>query len=69
MLYGHVHDNSLWIDDSEDLTFNVGLDNPICNCSLISLEEINEIYHKKLNGLTPRQYIKKITDENKFFIR
>lgn len=69
MLYGHVHDNSLWIDDGEDLTFNVGLDNPICNCSLISLEAINEIYHRKLNGLTPRQYIKKITDENKFFIR
>ena len=68
-IYGHVHDNALWIDESEDLTFNVGLDNPICNCQLISLEELYGIYLKKLNGLNPKEYIKKITEDNKYFIR
>lgn len=68
-LYGHVHANSLFIDDGDDLCLNVGIDNPICNFKLFSLEQVYNEYRKKLKGLTPRQYINKITDENKHFIR
>ena len=69
MLYGHVHDNALWIDEDEDLCLNVGIDNPLFECQLVSLEEVYEIYLRKLNGDTPKEYLKKITEKNKFFIK
>lgn len=68
-LYGHVHDNALWIDDDDDLTLNVGIDNPLLNCQLVSLDEVYQIYLNKLNGDSPKEYIRKITEKNKFFIR
>lgn len=68
-LYGHVHRNSLWIDESDDLCLNVGIDNPLCNYKLFSLEQVNEIYMKKLNGLTPKEYSDKVCEKNKFYIR
>ena len=69
MLYGHVHDNALWVDEDDDLCLNVGMDNPLFNCQLVSLEEVYQIYLKKLNGDTPKEYIRKITEKNKYFVR
>lgn len=69
-LYGHVHDNSPWIDaDPYDLCLNVGLDSPFSNYGLIPLEKIYEWYKERLNGKTPEEYIKWATKVNHEFIR
>lgn len=68
-LYGHTHDNSLFEMDNNDLSFNVGLDVPYMNHRLISLEEIYEMYKKKLNGMTPKAYIEYVSKTDKTFIR
>lgn len=69
-LYGHVHWNSPHMDEeTDDLCLNVGLDNPMCNYKLLSLEQVYNYYKSKLNGLTPKQYIEKVTKENNKFIR
>ncbi len=68
-LYGHVHNNASWCDEGSDLSLNVGLDNPLCNYRLFNLEEIYSIYKNKLNGLIPKEYIEKVTKEDKFFVR
>lgn len=68
-LYGHVHNNSPWIDEGDDLCLNVGLDSPFANHNLIPLEKIYEYYKNKLGGLKPEKFIKKITQENSTFIR
>lgn len=67
--YGHVHNNSPWIDEGKDLTINVGIDNPKCNYKLFSLEEIYNLYLDKLNGISPIEYIKKVSNANEYFIR
>ena len=69
MCYGHVHDNSPWMDDTNDLTLNVGFDCPICNYQLLSLEQVYEFYKKKLNGLSPKEYSDKICEVDKTYIR
>lgn len=68
-LYGHVHSQAPFIDEGTDLCFNVGLDNKLAKCSIFSLEQIYEFFKKKLKGLSPEEYIAKITKENKKFIR
>lgn len=69
-LYGHVHDNSPWIDiETDDLCLNVGLDTSFADYKLIPLEKIYEWYKNKLGGLKPEEYIEKITNENPRFIR
>lgn len=68
-LYGHVHSNSLWIDEDDDLCLNVGIDNPFCDYQLLSLENIYCYYLSKLNGLLPKDYADKISQFNKKFIR
>lgn len=69
-LYGHVHDNSPWIDvDPYDLCLNVGFDAPFSNYGLISLERVYNWYKKRLNGKTPEEYIEWATKCNKEFIR
>jgi calcineurin-like phosphoesterase family protein len=68
-LYGHVHDNALWVDEDDDLCFNVGIDSKHSKYKLYSLEEIYSYYLMKLDGMSPREYISKITKKNKFFVR
>lgn len=68
-LYGHVHDNANWVDEEDDLCLNVGVDGKLTHYRLYSLEEIYAYYLTKLNGLTPKEYIKEITEKNKFFVR
>ncbi len=69
-LFGHIHDNSPWVDtETDDLCLNVGLDTPFADYKLISLEQIYEWYKKKLNGLSPTDYIEKCSKENPKFIR
>lgn len=69
-LYGHVHDNSPWIDvDPYDLCLNVGLDAPFANHRLIPLEEVYQWYKERLNGRTPEEYIRWATKCNPYFIR
>lgn len=69
-LYGHVHANSLWIDDDPyDLCLNVGLDAPFSNYGLIPLEKIYDWYKKRLNGMKPVEYIDWCTKQNNKFIR
>lgn len=69
MMYGHVHWNSPWIDDSNDLTLNVGFDNPMCNYKLFTLEQVYDYYKNKLNGLKPNEYSDKISEIDKKYIR
>lgn len=69
MLHGHTHNNAPFENEGNDLRLNVGIDNPICNFKLFSLEQVYDEYKKKLKGLTPRQYIEKISKEDKYFIR
>lgn len=68
-LYGHVHNNSPWIDKTDDLCLNVGLDNPLCGYKLFSLEDINKIYLNKLNGIEPCKYSDEACKKNKLYIR
>lgn len=69
-LFGHIHDNSPWVDtETDDLCLNVGLDTPLSSYQLISLKEVYDWYKNKLNGLSPTEYIKKVTKENSKFIR
>lgn len=68
-LYGHVHANSLWIDEGDDLCMNVGLDNPLSNYKLFSLEQVYSEYKKKLGGMKPKEYIEMVTKADKEFIR
>lgn len=70
MLHGHTHDNSPWEhEDSNDLQINVGLDCPISNYQLISLEKLYGVYKEKLNGLTPKQYSDEMCKINPKYIR
>ena len=48
---------------------NVGLDAPMANYGLINLKDIYKWYKSKLNGLTPREYIEKVSKENPSFVR
>lgn len=68
-LYGHIHANAPWADGPSDLMLNVGLDNPQSNFKLWSLEEIYAYYKEKLGGLTPKQYIEKVSQEDPLFVR
>src|SRR5574344_1385183 len=69
MLHGHTHNNAPNENSGNDLRFNVGIDNPLANFKIFSLEEIYNFYLKKLDGLTPKEYIEKVTKENKNFVR
>lgn len=69
MMSGHTHWNSPWEMDSDDLSLNVGFDNPMCNYQLFTLEQVYKYYKNKLNGLSPIEYIEKVSKENKYFIR
>ena len=68
-LYGHVHANSPWIDDSLDLCFNVGFDTERANYGLIPLEDIYAEYKTKLNGLDKEAYADWACEQDKTFIR
>ncbi|MBR6516944.1 MAG: metallophosphoesterase family protein [Bacilli bacterium] len=69
-LYGHVHANSLWMDEeTDDMCLNVGLDNPMCGYKLFSLEQIYDYYLKKLNGIKPQDYSDIMTEKNDRYIR
>lgn len=71
-LFGHIHANSPHVDEGlqeGDLMLNVGLDTKLANYKLINLRDIYKWYKEKLNGLSPVEYIEKITKENKLFIR
>lgn len=67
--HGHTHDNSPWENDGSDLEVNVGFDAELAEFNLISLEKLYGWYKKKLNGLSPKDYIQKVTDEDPTFIR
>lgn len=69
MIYGHTHCNSNSEMKGNDLELNVGLDNPMCNYQLFSLEQVNDFYMQKLNGKTPTEYIEYVTEIDKQFIR
>ena len=66
-LYGHVHDNSPWIDDEPDLRLNVGIDNPFCEYGLVSLEKVYAYYLTRLGGMEPKEYVDFISDKG--FVR
>lgn len=69
-LFGHIHDNSPWVDtETDDLCLNVGIDTPFANYQLISLEQVYEWYKKKLNGLSAVDYIENCSKNNSKFIR
>ena len=69
-LFGHIHNNAPWVDtETDDLCLNVGIDTSFANYQLLSLEQIYDWYKHKLNGLSPTEYIEKITKENPKFIR
>ena len=71
-LFGHIHANASHIDfgvTEGDLMLNVGLDAPMANYCLINLKDIYKWYKEKLNGLKPKEYIDKISKENKNFVR
>ena len=69
-LYGHIHNNSPWVDEeTDDICLNVGLDNPICNYQLFSLEQVYQIYLNKLNGIEPKDYSNEVTKKNSKYIR
>lgn len=69
-LYGHIHANAPWVDEeTDDICLNVGLDNPMCNYKLFSLEQIYEYYIKKLNGIKPKDYSDEVTKRNGKYIR
>ena len=65
MLYGHVHLNAPIIDTYPDLRMNVGIDNPLCNYKLFSLEQIYNYYLNKLGGLSIKEYLIKMDNEYK----
>lgn len=67
--HGHTHDNSPWEHSDTELQLNLGLDAKMSQYKLISLEQINDWYKTKLNGLSPREYVDKITKEDPTFIR
>ena len=69
MLHGHTHNNAPFENECNDLRLNVGIDNPLCNFKLFSLEQVYNEYEKKLKGLNPRRYIEKVSKEDKHFIR
>lgn len=71
-LFGHIHANAPRINfgvTEGDLMINVGLDAPMANYGLINLKDIYKWYKSKLNGLTPREYIEKVSKENPSFVR
>ena len=71
-LFGHIHANAPHINfgiTEGDLMINVGLDAPMANYRLINLKDIYKWYQSKLNGLTPREYIEKVSKENPSFVR
>ena len=69
-LYGHIHNNSPWVDyETDDLCINVGFDNPIGGYQLFSLEQIYNIYKEKLHGIPPHKYSDVICETNKRYIR
>lgn len=69
-LYGHIHNNSPWVDyETDDLCLNVGFDNPLSNYKLFSLEQVYNLYKTKLRGISPRKYSDVICEENKRYIR
>lgn len=68
-LYGHVHNNSPWLDNSIDLALNVGLDAKFAEYQLIPLEKIYNWYLSKLDGLEPEKYIDLCSKKNPFFVR
>ena len=68
-MYGHVHNNATFIDEGLDLCLNVGLDNPMLNYKLISLEDVYNYYTAKLNGIEPKDYSNIISEKNDKYIR
>lgn len=68
-LYGHVHNNSPWLDNSNDLALNVGLDAPFSEYKLIPLEKIYKWYKNKLHGMKPKEYVDFCSTNNEFFVR
>lgn len=68
-LYGHIHDNALWVDEDDDLCLNVGIDSKYSNYRLFSLEEIYGFYMNKLNGMKPKEYVNNVSKKNEFFVR
>jgi len=68
-LHGHTHNNSPWENTGCDLRLNVGIDTDFAQGKLITLEQVYDWYNKKLDGLTPEEYIQKCTDENPTFVR
>jgi calcineurin-like phosphoesterase family protein len=69
MMYGHVHYNSPWIDDTNDLTLNVGFDCPMANYQFFTLEQVYNFYKKKLNGISPEKYSDEMCKIDKTYIR
>ena len=70
MLHGHTHDNSPWEHDgSDDLQINVGLDCPISQYGLVSLEDLYKLYQEKLKGIKPRYYSDEMCKINPHYIR
>lgn len=68
-LYGHVHNNSPWLDDSDDLALNVGLDASFSNYELIPLEKVWKWYKNRIGDNNPKDYINKLSEFNKTFVR
>ena len=68
-VHGHTHDNSPWENDGFDLSFNVGFDSEIANMGLVPLEELYELYKKKLNGIHPYKYADYASSQDSKFIR
>lgn len=71
-LFGHVHSSAPHINfgiTDGDLMLNVGLDAPMANYKLINLKDIYKWYKDKLNGLSPKEFIDKISITNNNFVR
>lgn len=68
-LHGHTHDNSPWENEGDDLRLNLGFDTSFANFDLVNLKQVYAWYKEKLGGLTPKEYIEKVTRENPKFIR
>lgn len=81
MVHGHTHNNAPHENDGYDLRFNVGLDAPLSDYGLISLEKLYEAYRSKINSITnshtelvgthiePKQYIEIVSKDTSNFIR
>lgn len=71
MLFGHIHNNSPWINEGTEgeLRLNVGLDAPMADYGLINLRTIYAWWKAQIGQMSPADYIDAATAANPRFVR